>query len=81
MQKYKLPVQFFKSRILAAVGTLIQGVVIDDKITTNSYVEMQTAKLRGLLRASLRPVVLLQLAKEYDIEMANKLCESLINSV
>lgn len=80
MQKFKIPSQFLKLSILPQVGTLIQGVISDDKLTTNTYQATQLAKLRGALRAKFTPVPFVSLQKDFGIENSQKLCEQLIQS-
>ncbi|KAM3129325.1 hypothetical protein pb186bvf_018541 [Paramecium bursaria] len=78
LQKYKIPSQFFKQRILQNLGTFIQGVVQDDKLTTSSYQDIQMAKLRGILRATIRPIKLKQISQDYQFENVTKTCDRLI---
>jgi hypothetical protein len=40
---------------------------MEDKLTTITYVEIVTAKLRGILRASINPVSFIKLNKELEI--------------
>ncbi|CAD8177006.1 unnamed protein product [Paramecium octaurelia] len=78
MQKYALPMQFVIKYILKQVGTVIQGVCNEDKLTTVTYQEIITAKLCGILRATLSPVSFLKLNKDLEIQNSQKICEQLL---
>lgn len=50
-------------------GSIIQGTLISggQQLTTLSFMQIQLSKLRGLLRASIRPLSLLTVSKDYEI--------------
>lgn len=66
--KYTFPIDYIKSIVEKKVGSIIQGVISGDKLTTLSYIQTMQSKLKGVLRASIRPVALSSLIKDYDIE-------------
>lgn len=66
--KFNFPVEFIKGMLVKKIGGIIQGVSEGGKLTTFSYVQTMRAKIRGVLRGSIRPVPLSSLVKDYDIE-------------
>lgn len=66
--KFMFPVEFIRNMIDRKSGTIIQGVVNGDNLTTLSYIQTMLSKLRGILRASIRPIALSTLVKDYDLE-------------
>ncbi|CAD8168946.1 unnamed protein product [Paramecium pentaurelia] len=78
MQKYALPMQFVQKYVLQQVGTIIQGVLNEDKLTTVTYLEIITAKLCGILRATLSPISFIKLNKDLEIQNSQKICEQLL---
>ena len=66
--KFMFPVEFIRNMIDRKSGTIIQGVVNGDNLTTLSYIQTMSSKLRGILRASVRPIALSTLVKDYDLE-------------
>jgi len=66
--KFMFPVDFVRNMIERKSVTIIQGVVATDKLTTLSYIQTMFSKLKGILRASIRPIALSTLIKDYDVE-------------
>lgn len=66
--KFAFPIEFLKNTIEKKTGSIIQGLISGDKLTTFSYLETMKSKLKGVLRASIRPVSLAILIKDYDLE-------------
>ena len=66
--KFMFPVDFIRNMIDRKSGAIIQGVVNGDNLTTLSYIQTMSSKLRGILRAAIRPIALSTLVKDYDLE-------------
>jgi uncharacterized protein YfkK (UPF0435 family) len=56
---------FLKAEIEDKLGTVIQGVLTAEKLTTSGYLDIIRAKLRGILRAAVKPVSLSAICKDY----------------
>ena len=66
--KFSFPLEYVKNMLERKAGTIIQGVISGEKLTTVSYIQTMQSKLKGILRASIRPIALSTLIKDYDIE-------------
>ena len=66
--KFTFPMEFIKNMLEKKSGTIIQGLIAGEKLTTLSYIQTMLSKLRGILRATIRPIALSTLIKDYDIE-------------
>lgn len=70
--KFSFPINFIKTTIQNKLGTIIQGTLIADgqQLTTLGYQQIMVAKLRGILRATIKPTSLNYIVRTiYNIEI------------
>jgi hypothetical protein len=51
------------------IGTIIKGHIGDKFLYTENYINLQKAKLAGALEASIKPVRISQLTKDYSLDL------------
>ncbi|RNA34867.1 E3 UFM1- ligase 1 [Brachionus plicatilis] len=67
---YSLPADFLNQIVKPRVGTIIKGNFDGSILFTHNYVNHQKSLLAGVLEASIKPVRLSQLTKEFNLDQS-----------